>query len=134
MRENYAQLYGQVHEPPKIMSDRTGNLTRGVIALKVVRLIPGRDRLSHRASVYALPVLLTKNEKMIQEMMKLKEGDMIEAWGPICTNEIVRRSFCPDCQGENQQSGMQFYVSPIYITQREKGLTPDEGMAALTRN
>ena len=128
---NVAYLYGQVLKEPKIMkNDETGEYIRGVCPIVVVRGI--RDFGNNVSHIkYDTPLIMTGNPVLVESMSKWKKGDMVEIKGAVTTKDVNKSSFCTHCNKKNTKKGNVVFVSPIYMSIRERELSTEEGTKLL---
>ncbi len=124
-------LHGQISTVPKIFANNEGELIKGTFSITVLRRpMTGGQILSDKL-FYDCPVILTRNEKMIQMCSQLQQGDMVDIRGALSTREVIKTTICPECSAKNSTNGVITYVTPIYICRRETGLSTDEGIVLL---
>lgn len=131
-RHNNVGLYGQVIKEPRIMKDDNGNFVRGMCAIQVIRGI--RDFGNHVNNLkYDIPMIMTGDPAKIAEMATWKLNDMIEVKGTITTKEVNKNTICPKCGHKNSVQGNAVFISPVYLSRRETGVTREEGLELLKK-
>lgn len=130
-KENVVILYGQMICPPQIYIDKEGTPVRAALSLKVLRRPFLGEKNFNDKLYFDCPVISTKNEQLIADISKLEESDMVEVKGVLSTKEVKKVSICPKCQAKVSRSGTSVYVTPIYISKRESGVSPQKGLELL---
>lgn len=132
MRHNNVTLYGQVYKEPRILTDANGKYTRGMCPINVIRGI--RDFGNHINNLrYDCPIIMTGDPEKIAEMSTWKLYDMVEIKGTITTKEVNKNTTCPHCKEKNSVEGNVVFISPIYLSVRETGITQEEGLELLKK-
>lgn len=124
-RHNFVFLYGKVTRNPKIVTDDMGNFLRGQCILTTIRGDRSTDDNDYGNFKYDCPILVTRNPELIFEMSKWHANDMVEVKANICTRDIKRTTTCPKCGHQNSKTGVLLYLSPIYCSAVETGLTEE---------
>lgn len=81
----------------------------------------------------------TKNPDIIKHIVKHVAGngtnnDMVFVKGTLCTKEVVKKGICPNCGAENiKDNGVIIYIDPVFVEDREKGLTEEEATKLLVK-
>ena len=131
-KENTVHLYGQVVEDPVIKVRPTGEATSAHIILKCIRrpyligegyVDAGNQRIDY------IPVI-TMVADQIKQMSDMRKNDMVELKGVITTRN-VRKAYICEHGHEFKYVGMRSYVTPIFMTVREKGAKVVETIPAL---
>lgn len=132
-RHNYVFLYGRVTKNPKIITDNEGNLLRGQCMLTTIRGDRSAEDNNYNSFKYDCPILITKNPDLIYEMSKWHENDMVEVKGTISTKDIKHVTSCanPKCEHRSEKMGVLLYITPIYLSAIETGISEAEAFSLL---
>jgi len=125
-RHNFVFLYGKVTKNPKIITDSEGNFLRGQCMLTTIRGDRSTEDDNYGDFKYDCPIILTKNPELIYEMSTWHENDMVEVKGTISTRDIKRTTTCPHCKHQNSKMGVLLYITPIYCSAIETGLSDEK--------
>lgn len=130
-KHNLVILNAQVLQEPKIFKDdKTNEYVRGICTVLTIRGV--RDfgnNLNHIK--YDSPIIMTGNPELIEKMADWHTGDMVEIKGSVTTKDVVKSTTCKQCGNKNKRKGSVVYINPIYLEQREKGLSREEGQELL---
>lgn len=124
-RENKVELYGFVHGKVKVTVNKDNIPVEAKFLLRTVRRIievPGADYKPR----YDVPLIKSRDPKMIEQMMNLKPYDMVEILGVVTTLYEPKVSKCPECGTKNIESGELVYITPISIILRETENTKEK--------
>lgn len=124
-RENKAELYGFVHGKVRVTVDKNNVPVEARFLLRTMRRVievPGTDYKPR----YDVPLIKSRDPKMIEMMMELEEYDMVEILGVVTTLYEPKVSKCPECEAKNIETGELVYITPISIVTRECGNTKEE--------
>ncbi len=129
-KENTVNLHGQLISPPQLSYDKTG-FKKAIIPIKVIR----RPFLNSDGAVIGnlridMPIVITRNESLIEIIKNCRKGDMIDIQGVLTTRHCMKTSICK-CGHKNSISGDIVFITPIYICRREHELSDEEGFALL---
>jgi len=129
-RENYVHLHGMVRTSPKVYIDGNGKAIKGVVALNVIRR-PTKGAGYASKLFFDCPILITKNEEMIEEFRNLHIYDMVDIKGVISTKNMKKSSTCPFCGKKNYVEGTLTYVTPLSVIKVNAVKDENEGFSLL---
>ena len=61
------------------------------------------------------PVIMTRNDEIINKMITWKKHDIVSISGAITSNTINKISICPHCKARNVTEGLSVYIEPIFV-------------------
>lgn len=131
MKENLVMLHGQVQIAPKVYVNKEKEVTKAVFAVKTLRRPYNNGQLIANKLYFDCPVVFSRNKEMITLCSALAKGDMVDIRGVLTTQEVVKSTICSGCAHKNSAPGTMIYVTPIYICQRETGVSLDKGLTLL---
>lgn len=116
-KHNIVNLYGVLLSPPTITYDeKEKKYTKGLCVLIVIgaeKDLRNFDKVKYYS--YSCPVIMTQNEKHIEEMLKLHQWDIVEIKGTVSTKDVIKNSTCSHCGGVNKVHGKVVTIQPMYI-------------------
>lgn len=128
-RENTVFLHGQIYgEPHILVSPVDGTAKQAAFVLKVTRrpFLNGEGQVSLSLLRTDFPPIITRDAELVRYCYGLKSGDMVDIKGVLTTREVNKKCICPNGHPVTLPGNSSF-ITPIYICQRETGLTPEEG-------
>lgn len=152
-KENSVFIYGQIEGEPVIRVKETGEPVSAYFVVKCVRrpYVPGEGRVSayNEKQIDYLPVI-TADPKIIRDCYDLRKNDIVQIKGAITTRWVKKALHCSNGH-EFFEANMRGYITPIFISVREKGakvlyedengvpvygagVTPDAGLEILYQN
>jgi hypothetical protein len=135
-RENLVILHGQVNKTPKFHVSKSGELLKAIFALKVMRrpYYAGNGQVVGGRLYVDCPIVVTTDRELIMMLADqnkgLLEGDMADVYGVLTTSKVKKTSMCSH-KHKNVTYGDFVYITPLYICQRERGRSDDEGLTLL---
>lgn len=134
-KHNVVTLYGIVARKPKIFEHQEENkINTAYCPITVIRGTRDSAYDGLNDIRYDSPVILSNNPAIIANMRNWEENDMVEIKGVLTTKNITKRTLCPHCKTVHLEEGsMLTYVTPIYASIRETGITKDEGIRLLKK-
>lgn len=131
-RHNNVNLYGQVLQEPRIITDENGKYVRGMCAINIIRGVRDfGDNINNLK--YDCPIIMTGEPEKIAEMAKWHVNDMVEIKGTITTKEVNKSTLCKECGSKNIAEGNVVFINPIYLSARETGITKEQGLELLKK-
>jgi len=122
-KENTVYLYGQIEAPPIVKVRPTGEPATAHLVLKCVRrsFIPnaGFAVNSGEQRVDSIPIITT-NAEIIKQCCSLRQNDMVFVKGVVTTRNVKKSYLCPNGH-RFQKIGTKGYITPIFISARERG-------------
>ena len=124
-KENLVLLHGVALSDATLKIGSDGETpTRGMLYVRVV------DRTRTENGVeevqYTTAFVYSGTPKVINAMVDIKEGDLVDVYGTLTTAKVPKKRICPVCGTENVSVGDVTYISPLYVCRRESGKTPEE--------
>lgn len=121
-RENFVLLHGQILALPKIYQSAEGELTRAIMAVKVLRrpYLGGQGQIVGGKLYVDCPIILTADHGLIQQIADMEQGDMVDIRGVLTTREVTKSTVCSQCGHKNSAPGVSTYITPIYVCRREQ--------------
>lgn len=129
-KENYAFIIGMVADTPRILQDRSGNDSEAVIKLRTIRRGP-YDRAGNFDPKYDLPMMRTRDPRIINIIDGLQVNDVIESKCNIITRHSLTSCTCPYCGTKTVRSFFLTYLNPISIAIRNRCDTETAAMHIL---
>lgn len=129
-RENWVYLYGRVKTSPVITYNPDKTPKKAKIIIDTVRRTSAtKDLLLKGEMRWECLCVTTKHQKTIRDKIEdIKEGDMIEVKGSLCTYEQKKKFICPHCGATLIRDGVVIYVDPIFIKRCETGLEKNDAI------
>ena len=127
-RENKVELYGYVYGKVRVTVNKDKEPVEASVLIRTVRRfieVPGIDYKPR----YDVPLLKSRDPKIIEQMMQLNEYDMIDVLGVITTLYEPKVSTCPECNTKNIETGELVYITPMSIVLRECDNTKEDAIA-----
>ena len=124
-RENKVELYGYVYGKVRVTVNKDKEPVEASVLIRTVRRfieVPGTDYKPR----YDVPLLKSRDPKIIEQMMQLNEYDMIDVLGVITTLYEPKVSTCPECNTKNIETGELVYIIPMSIVMRECDNTKED--------
>ena len=132
-RQNLAFLLGVVPKSVKIKKDSEGRKEYAMTHVIVARGL--RDVGDHRKNMKCdNPIIMTKDENMMAEMEKWRQGDIVFIKGVVSAKKITKSSFCEHCKTKNSFPGGLVYIYPIYLKKEAHFETDEERLQYLANN
>lgn len=134
-KENRVTFRGYVRKDPQIFVNEDGTPAEARLRVITIRRIPDPDIIKTITLTFSELRIITKNQRMIKEIAKIKSGDFIDGTGVLTTKIVLKSKVCPVCQGnvKNSVEGSMTYVTPLFIEIMESGLTDEEGLKLLQK-
>ena len=128
-RQNTVMLYGLVAESPLIGKNPDGTEFAAVhvIVARGKRYVgdgSGKMKCDN-------PFIMTREEKMVEEIRQWKKNDIVHIKGVISTKTIKKVSHCAHCGAENRFIGALLYINPIFAERQGRVENHDEGLSYL---
>lgn len=119
MKENTVYLYGQVSTTQIIKEE--GHYIKGMVIIKTIS----------KSTSFSTPLILSKNQEIIERISWLQKGDMIRIKGVVNVENVYKTQICPKCGKKNKVKGVRFCVIPIALYCEERALSEEEGLKRL---
>lgn len=123
-KENSVILHGVA------LSDATtklGSDQNPIRAQLYIRVVDRAKTSGDREEIqYTTAFVYSGNQKVMEKMYDIHEGDLVDVYGTLTTNKVPKRRVCPCCGTINSTKGDITYVSPMYVCKRESGLSEEE--------
>lgn len=116
-KENYVFISGQILFRPKIYVNKNGEPVKASLLVKTIRRYYIRNNLNSVGNnvLFDVVPIATFNPECIEVCLNAREHDMIELRGVYTTKENTKKFFCEKCNGEITTSGVDTFITPIYI-------------------
>ena len=125
-KENWVSLHGIALADARFKCDSGGAPVRGMLYLRVIDRINTKAIASETEVRYATIFVYTGLGRIIDGMLPIKEGDLVDVTGTLTTAVVPKGRKCPTCGEMNKARGAITYVTPQYICKRESGLSAEE--------
>lgn len=136
-RENTVILYGRVIKDPLIYANsQTKEVSSGQLTLTTLRRSYATDDLILKGAIRLdSPCIFSRNKKIIDKMLGIRQNDMILVKGSLCTQETNKRYICPYCGHETiKEEGVIVYIDPIHLMILERDCDENRGFELLKQN
>ena len=127
-RENTVILHGQVRGKPKIYLNPEGKTIQVSFFLKVLRrpFLTGEGQTNIGNLRVDSPIIITRDEELINTCVNFAEGDMVDIKGVLVTRNVKKESICPN--GHTKVDiGTSVFIVPQYVCRRETHLSVPSG-------
>ncbi len=133
-KQNNVYLYGVIEKLPRIIKDpETDSPTQGISYIHTVRSVrnahDGRRYVKHDH-----PLIIAQTEKTINEMATWNENDLAYIKGSLFSKRIEKKTYCPECKGENYVKGLLSYVAPIFVKKISEKTDLNEAVNNIIKN
>lgn len=134
-KENKVTLRGYVRKDPQIFVNEDGTPAEARLRVITIKRIPDPEIVKTIALTFSELRIITKNQRMIKEIAKIKAGDFIDGTGVLTTKIVLKSKICPVCQGnvKNSVEGSMTYITPLFIEVLNSGLSDEEGLQLLQK-
>ena len=122
-KENSVLLHGVALTDVTTKADDAGNAIRAYLYVRVVDRAKGADEDDVQ---YTSVFVYSVNPKVIANMVNIHQGDLVDVYGTITTARVQKNRVCQSCGTVTSSMGDVTYVSPLYVCQREHGLSEEE--------
>lgn len=123
-KENAVILCGVAQGDATVKLGEDSSPVRGMLYIRVVdRTWNDGDQCDVQ---HTTVFVYSGNPKIIDKMMEIKNGDIVDVYGTLTTAKVPKNRKCPVCGSIDRSMGDITYVSPLYICRREHDLTPEK--------
>lgn len=105
---------GMIEGSPVIVKDDDGRNKYAHAYVCVVRGVRDAGDNQQAQMKRDYPMIMTNNSKIIADMERWKNGDIVHVKGILAAKEIKKGSYCTHCNEKNLNMGTLVYVAPIY--------------------
>ena len=132
-KENYVSLRGQLRREVGFKyNPQTGEPMGAMFALTTIR----RDIYDRAGQVdpnFQRPIMMVNDPLLLQDVMELEVGDLVEVKGVIQTGHSKRTRICPHCGQPNVVTVPVQVIVPIYIGKLKHCANDADGLRELAK-
>ena len=119
MRHNQVLLCGVVQNAPKVRKTKDAQYGE----LTVVTITGRRSGgLQLNSGEYDTPIIVATDADRVDEIEKVKIGDLVLVKGALATRMVYKTPLCPHCGQRQRLEGQLTYITPISVSVIKKGV------------
>lgn len=123
-KENYISLRGQERGQVYYVKDENGTPIQALFSLHTLRR-DAYDCAGNFEPKFNMPIIVTKDPRIIQKTFEIKKNDIVEIKGSFLTGKIVKHKKCPVCGLINDYECASQVIAPQYVGVLKTGIRSD---------